>query len=459
MNPKANFHGTSLSNELKPISAQDTSSGRSSIRPACRWSALTTIKANSDSTVADYKNRNVTIELSPGCPWYDSWIAEQLLQQPKDVFCILKNATSGKSVIQDEQFLAIWSEILLILSRKCSNSIDGIVEELLARKLLEFDAHSTTSTHEFPSHARYLVFAIIGWQTMLFRPDKLSYPTNCFGIVDETNGFRGHRHTQLFQPDSAYGKPLHELLLGFGLMLPPKDLQTNSAEDKAKGRSVFNSKSFNAYLLTTICDIQLVWTDSLACHLEFDPSANMLYIFKYPSFCAANWHASKDHTRPNDRLHACARPIGSDAWWATVEDVDLLLMEVLLSYRILFGMEKVGRKFFRRNNPFLGAPQFTKDRMLEEICARKRPCLDIPLAERNNFDLARDFPILRDRLTPLLNALSTAKPHTIRQLWKDRRDSSTWSAFWVIIFIGVGGLLLALIQVVLQIVQIVLQSS
>ena len=242
-------------------------------------------------------------------------------------------------------------------------------------------------------------------------------------------------------------------------MLPPKEFLPNSSEDKVKGRLVFNSKSFNAHLLTTICDVQLVWTNSLACHLEFDTSANMLYIFKYPSFCAANWRANKNHTSPNNMLHACARPIDSDALWATAEDVSLLLMEVLLSYRILFGMEKVARKFFRRNNPFLEAPQFTKDRMLEELCARKRPYLDVPLPERNNFDLARDFPILRDRLAPLLNALSTAKPRTIKQLWKDRRDSSTWSAFWVIIFIGVGGLLLALIQVVLQIVQIALQSS
>ena len=433
------------------------SSGKLHITRAKFMLILTAIRADPNGSI-------VGVSLLPAdifqsiCPWYRNWVINQISQQPTDTFYLIKDAANDKSIIQNEQFLSIWSEILQSLSRVPSNSIDSIVEDLISKDLLQIDSH--IPSHDIPSHARYLVFAIIGWQTMLFKPDRLSYPVNRFGIIDETNGFRGRRHTQLSQPDSEYINPLHKLLFRFGLILPPRGLWSNlpvAPEDKAKGRATFSSESFNAHLLTAICGINLIWTDSLACHLEFVTADNTLYIFRYPSFCVAHLQTEAVESSPKTTLHACAKPVTSDDVWATIEDINRLLTEVLLSYRILFGMEKVSRRYFRHHNPFLGVPQIMKDKMLQELCGRKRPQLSVSLSERDNFDLARDFPILRDRLLPLLNALSAAKPRNFGQLWSDRRDSSTWFAFWVILFIGVIGLVLALLQVILQIVQIALQ--
>jgi type VI protein secretion system component VasF len=76
------------------------------------------------------------------------------------------------------------------------------------------------------------------------------------------------------------------------------------------------------------------------------------------------------------------------------------------------------------------------------------------LTERAKYNLARDFPILRSRLAVLLQHLAQTKPRTWRELWQDKRDSSAWLTFWAVIIIGAAGLVLGLLQVVLQAVQV-----
>ena len=41
-----------------------------------------------------------------------------------------------------------------------------------------------------------------------------------------------------------------------------------------------------------------------------------------------------------------------------------------------------------------------------------------------------------------------------KELWLDKRDSASWLTFWAVLVIGGLGILLALIQVVLQVVQV-----
>ncbi len=70
------------------------------------------------------------------------------------------------------------------------------------------------------------------------------------------------------------------------------------------------------------------------------------------------------------------------------------------------------------------------------------------------YDMTQDFPVLRNRIVSLHMHLSEAKPRTWTELWRDKRDSAQWLTWAVIIFGGLG-IILALLQVILQAAQLV----
>lgn len=138
------------------------------------------------------------------------------------------------------------------------SSVYNIVGKLVEQKLLDLETLSETSYH-----ACNLVFAIIGWQTMLFRPDLHSCSVHEIGILDETAGYRGRSHSSLRQGHSAFNKPLNDLLLGFGMMLPPSNfsLTTTDLEANSLGPlATFRTSAFNAHLLGSISKIRFEWT-------------------------------------------------------------------------------------------------------------------------------------------------------------------------------------------------------
>lgn len=56
-----------------------------------------------------------------------------------------------------------------------------------------------------------------------------------------------------------------------------------------------------------------------------------------------------------------------------------------------------------------------------------------------------------------LNAYAKSKkPHSIRQLWRDKRDSTAWFAFWSVLVFGSASIVLGVIQTVVSIMQYVL---
>ena len=63
--------------------------------------------------------------------------------------------------------------------------------------------------------------------------------------------------------------------------------------------------------------------------------------------------------------------------------------------------------------------------------------------------------MLRCRLAILKRQLEKARPRGWRDLWRDKRDEVQWITFWAVIVIGGAGLMLSLVQVVLQVVQVV----
>lgn len=141
--------------------------------------------------------------------------------------------------------------------------------------------------------------------------------------------------------------------------------------------------------------------------------------------------------------------------WASEEDITELLQEILLSYRLIFGQSRRSRTLFRRLRPFARIPNEGHDPFLSLVCSSKKFQCPIALTEREQYDLAGDFPHLRSRLLQLNSYASSKKPRTIRQLWQDKRDSTAWLAFWSVLIFGSLSILLTVIQTVFQILQYV----
>lgn len=94
------------------------------------------------------------------------------------------------------------------------------------------------------------------------------------------------------------------------------------------------------------------------------------------------------------------------------------------------------------------------DSLLPALCTDRKTTLPRLCKERDSYRLSRDFPILRSRIAILQQHMSTSKPRGWQDFWNDRRDSAQWLTFWAVIAIGGLGLILALMQVVLQVVQL-----
>ncbi|KAF2017326.1 hypothetical protein BU24DRAFT_440329 [Aaosphaeria arxii CBS 175.79] len=385
--------------------------------------------------------------------WYDCWVRYQMESQPRELYSVLQETEAKQADIPIMAFTTIWREVWVQASSSNSN-IDSIVTCLFDKKLVKI--HDDT---EALRHATNLVFAIIGWQTMLYKPDTGSCPRAQLAIADETDGHCGYAYMNLRQDQGASGKTLHEFLMGFGMLLPGYNFSTLASDDDKRALVVTKSvtpDSLNMHLLTSIGGIQIKWTDSLACHLEFDADSSMLYFFRFPTFCAINLLGQEKY-QTKSTIYSCAAPPMAASFWATHENINDLLRETLLSYRLLFGQNKASRRLFRSLDPFGDLPEGCKDRNLSELCGRKQSNFGTQLTERDSYILSKDFPILRIRLAVLAHHFSNKRPKTWKELWNDKRDSASWFTFWAVLIVGGIAIILAFVQVILQIVQLGLQ--
>ncbi|KAF2034857.1 hypothetical protein EK21DRAFT_97086 [Setomelanomma holmii] len=247
-------------------------------------------------------------------------------------------------------------------------------------------------------------------------------------IVDETEGHRPQAYMDLKQDHVSARKPLFDFLMEFGVMLPRRNFSAPASDDDQKAftkQKTISPDSFTAHLLTRVGRICVKWIDVLACHLEFDPTRTRFTCFG----CTAD-----------TTLHCCAAPPNAASHWATRDEVDDLLRETMLSYRLLFGQDKRSRQLFRFLDPFSNLPSGCTDRLLLELCGKK-----IALT-RSDYELAIVAQHFADK-----------RRRTWRELWNDKRDSASWFTFWAVLIIGGTGILLGFTQVALQIAQIALE--
>lgn len=123
-----------------------------------------------------------------------------------------------------------------------------------------------------------------------------------------------------------------------------------------------------------------VWVDNLACHLEYDPYTHTLFLFRYPSFCLAHVECNKS------TLYACTAP-ALGIGWATTTDLNQMLRETLLSYRLLFGQHKAARQVFRKSKPFHDVDAGLRDSFLKSLCVQPNCPEELNVAVRDAYNL------------------------------------------------------------------------
>lgn len=411
---------------------------------------------------------------SQSLSWYNTWLSSQFEKLPADVLDLLSSGEYGNEKGSPESH---WKRFMVAFSKieECIRSIDSItIDQIIARLgdegllIAEVNDGSDNQRHEY---ARYLIFCVLGWQTMLFTPAPLGDGSgNAWKspqlAIDEKPGCCGYTHMSL-ETESRYcaRESLSEFLMGFGVLLPSKNLCLDEDPNTQRifhNQTEVHARSFNAFTLTAVAGIRIKWVDALACHLEFNSTTKELSLFRFPSFCQSMLLKSSDEDgRGRGAIYACATTSSLRCHWALQFEINQLLVECILSYRLLFGQKRKARTLFRSSlNPFTKkavSKDNIRDPLLPALCGTKDPCQDIlsGIVEKEIYYLPRDFPILRYRISILQRHLSSSPPRTWIQLWRDNRDSASWLTFWAVIAFGIFGSVMAFLQVVLQLVELI----
>lgn len=334
-----------------------------------------------------------------------------------------------------------------------ARSQDNLSIDEIQQKLIEEGIHlSDSGSSDVFGAQRRLVFAILGWQSMLFLPASDARRPSSLTIYRAP----GQPNSGLVFDDWSVSigltdRPLAILLKAFGNLLPARSSSDNVASELSKQAFSWTSLSpsdVNAYLLHTLLRVNIQWVDTLSLHLDYDKPTRSLSIFRHPSFCVAMLQSkgviySFASTESN--------PIDPRA---TSAEITNFLQETLLSYRLLFGQTKASRRFFRNMSKSETVLLCNPDPLLQPLCLDQYFAHSMVPPDRTFYVTDRDFLVLGPRVKRLADDLKVAKPKSFIDLLHDRRDTLQYWTFWFVVIVGGSGILLGVLQVILATIQV-----
>ncbi|KAF1961987.1 hypothetical protein CC80DRAFT_589442 [Byssothecium circinans] len=272
-------------------------------------------------------------------------------------------------------------------------------------------------------------------------------------------------------------RPLVRMFLGFkgqyDEQVADSDRATTTTSD------ILYEASLNFYSLYTIGKVRLRWVDCLMRHLEFDRQNRILYIFRWPTFCATSILSQKGFPSVN-LITAALFPSNAYSDHATnVLPVRALHQEIILSYRLLFGQSSMSRELFKKElselkktseiDPFLVTlGTLSIDKGL--LSRQKRKNFPSHLFPASNLNITKtliasevysvrdDFPRLGNRLLLLQRYNMSQQPSRVRDLWRDRRNPLQWYTFWAVLWIGGITIVLSLLQLLASLAQAIIAA-
>ena len=247
-------------------------------RPAPADEPYTFLDTSPDSNVCDLD-------------WYCSWLAHQTSTLPSEFLEILPN--TGSATVSISSVESAFSKVFYAISEYVcpgeSRGIDKIIEHLVVQRRLLLPDDDDTYTN---LRQRYLVFAILGWQSMLFLPSFNTCPLNELAVYQDINQPNSRLVFDTFKMSTDLtDREMAVLLKGYGNLLParPPEL-AQVASETSKVASAWSSivlADINVHMLSTLLRVRIHWVETLSHHLDYDQTTRTLCLFRFPSFCVA----------------------------------------------------------------------------------------------------------------------------------------------------------------------------
>lgn len=134
------------------------------------------------------------------------------------------------------------------------------------------------------------------------------------------------------------------------------------------------------------------------------------------------------------------------------------LIEVILSYRLLFGQHASSRSLLRKQELEKAKCNEELDPLLSALCGEKEVGhfggIGELLRERGVYNAQINFPHLGARLMELQDYSSSQRPRNIKEVWNDTRDPERLLTFRAVLIIGGISLGLSILQLVVGIAQL-----
>ena len=360
-------------------------------------------------------------------------------------------------------------------------SLDNIIDELTTADLL-------ASSIEI-DHVRQMVWALAGSITMLFDPRM---PNASFSLLQlrrsaSTHTARGrHRGTVITsfaQPISIAQEPFYQMLMQFGALLPEVRSSNPTGQCNHASHSANDSHFYPNYVsfdvLKNVAGLKIEWVSTLNLHLQLDERKRILRLYRFPAFCRLLYAEGANGGEPNGSKsflcqlfnhYKASRMQGQPQERDSLTFFDFL-RDMILSYRILFGMDRKSRKCFKdesenwqkdslHDGPFSGKRMYDIDPLLWILCtdsgtspALKSLLILLDGEETSPRYAFEDFPFLGGRLLQLQTFIEGHKPTTWSLLWNNRTDARNWWIVWTagaVLLIGGGTIVLQFWQLVFQ---------
>lgn len=354
------------------------------------------------------------------------------------------------TLFESNHFERIFAAVRHYIDKKKGVGLDNAVKYVR-------ETEHTADTPGAKKNQKLLVFAILGWQSMLYRPSFNTCDKDVLAIhedYDECNSGLVYDRYTVHAENSD--RPLSAMTKGFGNLLPaPYASCVDSAYRKIQTASAWqplDPSQINAHILSSFLHIKFHWVDTIALHLDFNRSTRTLSLFRFPSMCIAQL-ASEGSLYAFASLEnpKCFNPR------AGYEDLSQYLREILLSYRLLFGQHPASQQRFRDLYKVSRGDDI-HDVLLWVLCLSKK-VRDEDAVRHMSPDLpvyfaAQHFPILKDRIELIASELKNYKPGSLTEIMMDRRDITRFGMVRFGFVFGVVTVLLNFVQVVLLGVQL-----
>jgi len=416
--------------------------------------------------------------LATACVWYKCFLRYKFISHWKLFAQTLEGIDDASTAPKPGNLFVVYkfAKIVAQLLKTESNlAVSQVVDELDNQRQLK---PQLDGERAIPNQ---LVFAAIGWLTMFYEavcdpsPARLEITRTSIDSCGRPHPLTTRKMRSYSQGLDHVTRSFDDFLGKFGDLVPgpgrPGPTERSDSSDLATEDIKVQSVCFNT--LQNVIGIDIEWTSSLALHLELDSGKKTLKLFQNPSFCLMMASAKKacllsrlinDHAANNcEDVHIPDVP------------ADEYFEEMLLTYRLIFGLDDRSWKAFsrlktvREEQQISGDTAIIWDPLLSTVGAQSATSADArriyddldPTEPAKAYPYA-EFPFFGRRLVALQEFVNQHPAQNVRALLNDRRDVAAWYNLisnQVLVFFATFTIFLMILSLIFQVWQVLLAKQ